>query len=418
MKNDEPGVYVEEIDLGPKPIEGVSTSVCGFVGPTRSGPVGAEPELLTSFADFELIYGGLDDLEFEFADTKATGCESQINYLAYAARAFFENGGRKLYVARIYEPGSDSNQGDGRLPSADSYAGGDTEEGKTGLESLAAINEISIIAAPGYSARSVNLSPEENVKRATQIAQHLIAHCKRLRNRFAVLDSPDQQSPTEVKNFRAQFDSKYAALYYPWVTAVDPADSEKQRQINLPPSGFVAGIYARVDEERGVFKAPANEELKGIVGLKTLLNQRQQDVLNPSGVNCLRHFPGRGFFVWGARTISSDPEWRYVNVRRHFLYIENSIDQGTQWVVFEPNTEELWALVRRLIERFLLVEWRKGGLMGTKPAEAFFVRCDRSTMTQDDIDNGRLICVVGVASIRPAEFVIFRIGQWTAEHRD
>ena len=375
-----------------------------------------EPEPLTSLADFERIYGGFENLEFEVADTAGTKLESQHNYMWHAARAFFENGGRRLYVARVYEHGSNQEQGAGKLPAGVAYEGGDTEEGKTGLESLAAINEISIIAAPGYSARSNNLSPEENEKRATEIAQYLIAHCEDLRNRIAVLDSPDQQSPDEVKHFREQFDSKYAALYYPWVIVLDPAASEGRRTINLPPSGFVAGIYARVDEARGVFKAPANEEVKGIVGLETLLNDTQQVVLNSAGVSCLRHFPERGFLVWGARTISSDSEWRYVNVRRYFLYLENSIDQGTQWVVFEPNTEELWAAVRRTIQNFLVAEWRKGALMGIKPEEAFFVKCDRTTMTQDDIDNGRLICLIGVAAVKPAEFVIFRIGQWTAEH--
>lgn len=411
-----PGVYIEEIELGPRPIEGVSTSVGGFVGPTRYGPLAGEPELLTSFADFERIYGGFENLEFESADTARTELESQHNYMWHAARAFFENGGLRLYIARIYEQGSDPNQGDGLLPSADSYRGTDTDEGKTGLESLAAISEISIIAAPGYSARVGSLSPEENEKRATEIAQYLIAHCENLRNRFAVLDSPDQQSPGEVKDLREQFDSKYAALYYPWVIVKDPGDCEGQGTITIPPSGFVAGLFARVDEALGVFKAQAKENLRGVVALETILTDAQQKILNSAGVNCLRHFPGSGFLLWGIRTISTDPEWKYVPVRRYFLYLENSIEEGTQWVVFETNTEHLWVTVRRLIENFLIREWRKGGLMGKKPEEAFFVRCDRNTMTQDDIDNGRLICLIGVAEVKPAEFVIFRIGQWTAEH--
>jgi phage tail sheath protein FI len=237
-----------------------------------------------------------------------------------------------------------------------------------------------------------------------------------LRNRFAVLDSPNQQSPSEVKDFREQFDSKNAALYYPWVIVKDPSDCEGLGTITIPPSGFVAGLFARVDEARGVFKAPAKENLRGVVGLETLLTDALQKNLNSAGVNCLRHFPGSGFLLWGVRTISTDPEWKYVPVRRYFLYIENSIEEGTQWVIFEPDTEELWVTVRRLIENFLVREWRKGGLMGRKPEEAFFVRCDHTTMTQDDIDNGRLICLIGVAEAKPAEFVIFRIGQWTAEH--
>ncbi len=185
----------------------------------------------------------------------------------------------------------------------------------------------------------------------------------------------------------------------------------------LPPSGFVAGIYARNDVEKGVHKAPANEVVRMAVGFEFLLNKAQQDVLNPEGVNCFRFFEGRGYRLWGARTISSDPEWKYVNVRRYFAYLERSLERGTQWIVFENNSEPLWANVRRTVEDFLFNEWKSGHLMGDKPQEAYFVRCDRSTMTQNDIDNGRLICLIGVAPVRPAEFVIFRIGQWTADRR-
>ncbi len=408
MPEGHPGIYIEELSFGPKAIEGVSTSVCGFVGPTLAGPTSGPPELLTSLADFERIYGGFANLEF--ASTDACGGESQINYMAYAARAFFENGGRRLYVARVYESGEAQN-GDGVLPSATAYEGVAAEEGATGLEALADVNEISIVAAPGSSARAATLCSEENSERAKWIAQSLIDHCRRLRNRVAVLDSPDQQSPAEVKAFRAEFDSKYGALYYPWV--IVPAANGAN--LKLPPSGFVAGIYARVDEFSGVFKSPANEVIQGLAGLETLLTDKQQAPLNVAGINCLRHFPGRGFLVWGARTMSSDPEWKYVNVRRYLLYLENSIAKGTQWVVFEPNQERVWANVRRAVEDFLQREWRSGALIGSKPEAAYFVRCDRTTMTQNDIDNGRLICVIGVAPVKPAEFVIFRIGQWTAD---
>jgi phage tail sheath protein FI len=177
----------------------------------------------------------------------------------------------------------------------------------------------------------------------------------------------------------------------------------------------VAGIYARNDAEKAVFKAPANEVVRGAIGFELLLNKAQQDILNPEGVNCFRFFEGRGFRLWGARTISSDPEWKYISVRRYFAYLERSIDKGTQFVVFENNSESLWAIVTRTVEDFLFNEWRSGALLGTKPEEAFFVRCDRSTMTQNDLDNGRLICLIGVAVVKPAEFVIFRIGQWTAD---
>jgi phage tail sheath protein FI len=213
---------------------------------------------------------------------------------------------------------------------------------------------------------------------------------------------------------RAVLDSKHAALYYPWVVILDPIT---QREIPLPPSGFVAGIYARNDVQRAVYKAPANEVVTGALRFELMLNKGQQELLNPQGINCFRYFEGRGNRLWGARTISSDPEWKYVNLRRYFAYLERSIDVGTQWAVFEPNGELLWGNVRRTIYDFLLNEFQMGALLGDKPEKAFFVKCDRTTMSQNDLDNGRLVCLIGVAPLRPAEFVIFRIGQWTADRK-
>jgi phage tail sheath protein FI len=188
-------------------------------------------------------------------------------------------------------------------------------------------------------------------------------------------------------------------------------------EIELPPSGFVAGIYARNDIERGVYKAPANEPLRDVAALERTLSQFEYEELGRRGINCLRAFPGGDVRLWGARTTSSDPEWKYVNIRRYLSYLEHSIDLGTQWTVFEPNGDELWEGVRSAVEVFLTTEWRRGGLQGSKPEAAFFVRCDRTTMTQADLDSGRLVCLIGVAALRPAEFVIFRIGQWTADRR-
>jgi phage tail sheath protein FI len=203
--------------------------------------------------------------------------------------------------------------------------------------------------------------------------------------------------------------TKYAAFYYPWIRIVDPVT---QTIKTVPPGGHVAGIYARTDIERGVHKAPANEKIAGAVDVEFPVTKGDQDILNPKGVNCIRQFRGRGILVWGARTLSDNTYWKYINVRRLFNYIEESIEEGTQWVVFEPNDERLWARVRATIIQFLTRVWRDGALMGTKPDEAFFVRCDRTTMTQDDIDNGRLICIIGIAPVKPAEFVIFRMTQW------
>jgi phage tail sheath protein FI len=301
---------------------------------------------------------------------------------------------------------------DGQRPTAKEYEGtdNDTDPFKTGLKAFEDIEDISIVAAPGSTFGYGNGYRAD----ATTIMHLLISHAERMRYRIAVLDSGDGQSIADVRALRAPLDSKYAALYYPWVRILDPVT---QREVYMPPSGFVAGIYARNDITRAVYKAPANEVVNLALGFEVLLNKSQQEVLNPEGINCFRFFEGRGFRLWGARTISSDPEWKYVNLRRYFAYLERSIDRGTQWAVFEPNGPQLWANVRRTIEDFLLNEWMSGALLGDKPEKAYFVRCDRSTMTQNDLDNGRLVCLIGVAPLRPAEFVIFRIGQWTADRR-
>jgi phage tail sheath protein FI len=303
---------------------------------------------------------------------------------------------------------------DGKRPTAAEYEGSDdpSKNSKTGLKQFEDLEDISIVAAPG----STFIAEGDGNYRvqAMTIISHLISHAERMRYCIAVLDSMNGLAISDVRSMRAKFDSTYAAFYYPWVRILDPVT---QRETYMPPSGFVAGIYARNDVKRAVYKAPANEVVGLAIGFEQLLNKSQQDVLNPEGINCFRFFEGRGFRLWGARTISSDPEWKYVNLRRYFAYLERSIDKGTQWAVFEPNGDALWANVRRTIEDFLFNEWQMGALLGDKPEKAFFVRCDRSTMTQNDLDNGRLVCLIGVAPLRPAEFVIFRIGQWTADRK-
>jgi uncharacterized protein len=282
-----------------------------------------------------------------------------------------------------------------------------------GLGALADEENISIVAAPD----TVTLQPDARMTAVNS----LIQHCEKLRYRMAVVDPPPDSSISEVRRFRSQFDTKYAALYFPWLRIIDPTRRPDPGMppplLDIPPSGAVAGIYARNDIERGVHKAPANEVILGITDFVTNVTYDRQSVLNPEGINALRFFEGRARRVWGARTMSSDPEWKYVNVRRLFIYLEASIDRSTQWAVFEPNNERLWSSIKQTIEDFLLQVWTTGALMGTKPEEAFFVRCDRTTMTQNDLDNGRLICLIGVAPTYPAEFVIFRIGQWTADAR-
>jgi phage tail sheath protein FI len=301
---------------------------------------------------------------------------------------------------------------DGMRPTAAEFEGTakDTDPFKTGLKAFEDIEDISIVAAPGSTYGYANGYSTQS----PTIVNLLISHAERMRYRIAVLDSGNDQNIAEVRAMRARLDSKYAAFYYPWVKVLDPVT---QQEIHLPPSGFVAGIYARNDVERAVYKAPANEVVRLAIGFEKTLNKAQQEVLNPEGINCFRFFEGRGFRLWGARTISSDPEWKYVPLRRYFAYVERSIDRGTQWAVFEPNGEALWANVRQTVQDFLYNEWVSGALLGEKPEKAYFVRCDRSTMTQNDLDNGRLVCLVGMAVVKPAEFVIFRIGQWTADRK-
>ena len=301
-----------------------------------------------------------------------------------------------------------ANGDDGAVPEATDYEGAvdPLTDRATGLHALEALEDISIVAAPG----STRL---DNSQSRTVIGL-LISHAERMRYRIAVVDSAKGQTIAEVRALRAQYDSSHAAFYYPWVRIIDPVT---QQENHYPPSGFVAGIYARNDIERAVYKAPANEVVNLAIGFETLLNKAQQEVLNPEGVNCFRFFEGRGMRLWGARTMSSDPEWKYVNIRRYFAYLERSIDKGTQWAVFEPNGERLWANVRGTVSDFLFNEWQNGALLGDKPEKAYFVKCDRSTMSQNDLDNGRLVCLVGVAALKPAEFVIFRIGQWTADRK-
>ncbi len=579
-----PGVYVEETSFRAKSIEGVGTSTTAFVGPTRRGPFRVNdtsqepPELITSYGDFERIYGGYGDLSLG-ASVAAT------NYVAHAVRAFFNEGGSRLYVSRVVGagattasvgvitagaaeehvtfvsrfPGASGNgqviarevvspasaitmasspvgtllrtgplatpahhikladgwhaadnlagavvtvatltaaganprivtlallaidadgqdQGadgmgfdrshprwaghvfaatpsrrsdqlqnlfavaigagvsaielrDGLFSGAAANAQGELERsfaltgGTDGSEpsaanyalalgEIAALEDVSIVAAPGAAAYA----------QAQAINGALIAHAEARRAyRIAVLDTPPDLTPGGARTVKSLIDSKYAALYYPWVIVPNPlarpGRDDIPREIALPPSGFLCGIYARNDTERGVHKAPANEVVRGALRFESDVNFGQQELLNPLGVNCLRFLSGRGNRVWGARLVSSDPEWKYVSDRRYFNYLESSIDRGTQWAVFEPNGERLWANVRQTISDFLYNEWRNGALLGTSTDEAYFVRCDRSTMTQNDLDNGRLVCLIGVAIIKPAEFVIFRIGQKTADAR-
>jgi Bacteriophage tail sheath protein len=349
-----PGMNAEGRDPNSHPIIGVSTSTAAFIGIAASGAF--TPTLITNFAEYQLVFGS----------PNGTG------FLGHAVRGFFQNGGTRCYVMRI-----EATAGPAEL-----------------LKGLEGLNDISIVC-----------SPDENA--ITGMAAALVEHCERMRYGVAVLNAP--QTPAATDGPPDALRSSYAAYYYPWVLLSECAD---HAAIAVPPGGHVAGIYARTDLEQGVWHAPAGKVVLGIAGFDQSITDEQGEVLNAVGVNTLRTLPRVDNVIWGARTTSQDPEWKYVNIRRYLIYLEHSINNGTQWVVFEPNGEALWATVRSSVSDFLFNEWRNGALQGSRPEDAFFVRCDRTTMTQGDIDNGRLVILVGVAPVRPAEFVIFRIGQW------
>lgn len=326
-----------------------------------------------------------------------------INYIATEDKAItpafdlIAEGQEKNTITVSLKDGS--NGSISQLSAAD-FIGTNNGPGKrTGIQAFIDNDVVSIMAVPGITDPNVQLM--------------LVAHCENLGSRFAVLDIPKASKKVDdVTNHRDIFDSHYAALYHPWLEVFDSLD---KKNICIPPSGSVLGIYARSDNTRGVHKAPANEVVRACVGLDCQYNKGEQDILNPKGVNLIRVFPGQGIRVWGARTCTSNPSWKYINVRRLFIFIEESIKANTNWVVFEPNDELLWVRVKRTIEVFLTGLWRGGSLAGSSTTEAFYVNVGRNTMSQDDIDNGRLVCVIGVAPVKPAEFVIFRITQKTSE---
>jgi phage tail sheath protein FI len=348
----QPGVFVENMRIWPQSIEGVSTTTAAFLGETQTGP--SAPTLITSWTQYKDVFGVF------FGDDK---------FLPFAVEGFFVNGGHRCYIC-------DVQNGD--------YAGA--------LAKLEAIDEIALLYSP-------------NAQATAGLSDLLIGHCERLK-RFCIIDSQKGQTSSNISKPRQ---SAYAALYYPWIYV----EHAGQKTL-VPPGGHIAGIYARVDVEVGVNRAPANQEVKGVVALENAVDNSQLDTLNAGGVNCIRSLEGRGIRVWGARTLSSDPEYKYVNVKRLLIYLEQSIRRGTGWVVFEPNVEATWAKVRLQVENFLYQAWHEGLLMGAKPQEAYIVKCDRTTMTQNDLDNGRLNILVGVAAVKPAEFFIVRVSQTVA----
>ena len=391
-----PGVYVEEIESGPRPIEAVGTSTAGFVGAAPNPDARLDEAVaINNWSQFLREYVREGDKGGD---------------LANAVYGFFLNGGSRCYVVNTRADGPIAGKG-------------------KGLDALEAIDEIAIIAAPGR----------------TDPASHgaLLDAAEKLKDRVAILDAPprtDDVEPltrvasasaapaaapaaeaggadTTPKPPRGQkpglkprvSDGGYGAFYFPWLSVRDAISPDQL--VEAPPSGHMAGIYARTDSERGVHKAPANVTVRGALGVTQLVTRAEQDVLNPAGVNCIRFFSREGVRVWGARTIADSPDWRYVNVRRLFNMIEESIAISTRWVVFEPNDTPLWKMIQRDVGAFLTLLWRQGALAGASPEQAFFVKCDEETNPPDVVDAGQVVAVIGVAPVKPAEFVIFRIGQ-------
>jgi len=287
---------------------------------------------------------------------------------------------------------------------------------RSGLGGLEAIEQVTMVCAPDIMAAfQAGILDMDGVK---AIQLDLIAHCERMGDRVAIIDTPPELNAQEAFDWRmntAGYDSKYAAMYYPWVQVADPTPGATSTTMMMPPSAHLAGIWARSDGERGVHKAPANEIVRGALGLGITLTNVEQGVLNPVGVNCIRAFAGRGIRVWGARTLSSDPSWRYLNVRRLFNYVEKSIENGTQWMVFEPNDYDLWARAKRNISAFLKTVWMQGALFGQSTDEAFYVKCDAENNPIETRDAGQLIIDIGIAPVKPAEFVIIHISQYAPE---
>lgn len=388
-----PGVYVEEVSSGNKPIESVSSSTAGFIGEGAVGPLN-EPIPVANWSQFTRHFGGFDHSPF----------------LAHSVYQWFANGGGMAFVSLVGRPDAEEAdaatagaEGEGkRKPKAPAskaglFIGEDNGPGKrTGLHAFNPIKDISIVVAPGQTDPAIH--------------DAILTHCEGQRDRFAILDAPEDLSSSLDQMYRPR-DSSFGAYYFPWIQVFDPV-SKKNKFI--PPSGAVAGVYARVDGERGVHKAPANELVRGALGLKHYLTSAEQALLNPRGINLIRDMGDRGIRIWGARTLSTDPEWRYINVRRLFLVIEGSIMNGTQWCVFEPNDHNLWKKIVRNVRAYLINVWRSGALFGETPEQAFYVKCDAETNPPELIDLGQVNIEIGIAPVKPAEFVIFKIGQLAA----
>ena len=514
-----PGVYVEEVPSSQKVLSAAPTAIAAFVGFTERAPTddpndpeGLSPRLVTSWNQFEELYGGF-----------APGCLLPLSVYGY-----FQNGGNVAYICRIpnakpagepsrialpaadralgapllvtsIEPDADvtvviETDDPGAAPEAEgpatftirvvehgeeaeTYSGlsldakapnnaatvvnatstrvkvevtldaktdlstalevmkpgafalqkaaplpvpvsgrafAGSESARAGINGLAIADEVTMVIVPDLvtAARREDGTVDLDLWKAVQTS--LISHCELQANRMAILDAPPGMTPQQIKEWRsetAMYDSAFAALYYPWIKVENPIGVNGDREVLIPPSGHIAGVWARTDESRGVWKAPANDTIRGCLDVERPITQNEQGLLNPTGINCIRPFGSRGIRIWGARTLSSDTDWRYLNVRRLFNMVETTIMEGTQYAVFEPNDVTLWEGVTRTLTGFLRGLWSAGALFGDSAEQAFYVKCDAETNPPESIDEGKLVVEVGIAPVKPAEFVIFRISQ-------
>ncbi|MFD7838219.1 phage tail sheath family protein [Streptomyces sp. NPDC059761] len=435
-----PGVYITEKSSGVRMIVGVGTSTPAFLGYTKvadpemdgtaTPPFTAEerthPQLIRGWQEFADRYSiealrqrlatlrqkqeaGQDPTPVERKEIRVL---ERCFTLAEGVYGFFANGGQSCYVVGFTDPSA--------AVSPAQLNG--SAEARTGLGGLETVPEVTMVAVPSLwdmtaAASDAELPPAPELTKGKPLMDAAVAHCVAMRNRLAILDAPPGQPVEPLKSFVDGLtspdteDAAFTALYYPWLE-VPGVDGTPR---TVPPSGHIAGVWARTDAERGVFKAPANQNLRGALGIPTLLTDDQHGELNNMGVNCLRVFPGRGLLVWGARTRSTSRDWRYLNVRRLVSYLADSIRQSSTWAVFEPNDDRLWATLRHSTTSFLTDQWRQGALLGRTPDEAFYVICDNTNNTPTTIDDGKVICDIGIAPVRPAEFVHFTITQIAGE---
>jgi phage tail sheath protein FI len=382
-----PGVHVESAGDRYVALDRVETGVTAFLGVTQEGPRN-EPTRIGSYEQYERTFGAGD------------------GFMEAAVRGFFENGGRTAYVVNVAPRG-----GLDAIP--DDFIGQQGTEPR-GLRALERIDDVDLLVAPDLMQqfqRSVGF-PERSHVLAVQRA--MVDHCERMHDRFCLLDSMPGDTMQEAIAWRRHFDSSHASFYFPWIR-VRRGDQVLEP---MPPSGHIAGSIARADEAEGVHRAPANQPLQGLVDVSARVRKRERDVCFDQRVNTLIPFPGRGIRIWGARTLSSDPAWTQINVRRLFILIRKSVEKYAQWVVFEPNEESLWKKVVRSVESFLDDLWTEGALVGGTRDEAFYVKCDEETNPPEARDAGQLTVEIGVAPVKPAEFIVVRIHQWTREKTD